>query len=112
MRRRLFNLLTALSLLLCAIVLMWWLHSYEGAQASRLGRYELFAVQGELYLWSGERSMVLRLHFMPLLLISLALPLLRLAASVDRYRKTGLSHVAVRGYPPGRSAASENSCTH
>ena len=85
MTRRLLNLLTALSLLLCVAVCLLWVRSYKGSNAVRLAGYELFAFHGELYVWSGARTLVRRLHFMPLLMASLATPVLRFASVIDRY---------------------------
>src|SRR4051812_6809655 len=42
MRRRLLNLLTAVSLLLCFIVIEQWVRSYRGSDAVRIAGYELF----------------------------------------------------------------------
>jgi hypothetical protein len=83
--RRLLNLLTALSLLLCATFVVLWVRSYGGSSVLRLAGYELLAFHGGVYVWSGERSLILRLHFMPLLLMSLAVPALRFASVVDGY---------------------------
>jgi hypothetical protein len=96
-KRRPLNLLTALSLLLCFIVIEQWVRSYRGSDAVRIAGCELFGFHGELYVWSGERELIVRLHFVPLLLITLATPVLRFASAIDCYVRRTLHG----RFPPG-----------
>jgi hypothetical protein len=87
LRRHLLNLLALLSLLLALAVVLLWRRSRIGPVAIRIPGCELLAAYNEFYVWSGERTLVVRLHFTSLLLILLTAPAIRVGTMLGTYAR-------------------------